>query len=155
MTVRLRGHHLLCLLTFVGKGYTPAFTANYRRIVARLNAGEPVELVSGPDDICAPMLAEAEHHCLNASIVARDAQALTDVAALIGRPLAAGMQLAFDADLLARLRGAFAAGSTREACTGCQWHALCTDIAGAGYAGVRLGREAQKTPGISRAVRAL
>jgi hypothetical protein len=62
MTVRLRGHHLLCLLTFVGKGYTPAFTANYRRIVARLNEGAAVELVDGPDDICAPMLAEAEHH---------------------------------------------------------------------------------------------
>ncbi|MDF2618787.1 MAG: hypothetical protein K0S00_1446 [Xanthobacteraceae bacterium] len=155
MTVRLRGHHLLCLLTFVGKGYTPAFTANYRRIVARLNQGEAVELVGGPDDICAPMLAEAENHCFNASVAERDAQALADVAALIGRPLAAGMQLVLDADLLARLRGAFAAGTTRVACIGCQWHALCTDIAAGNYAGVRLSGEAQNTPGISRAVRAL
>jgi hypothetical protein len=155
MTVRLRGHHLLCLLTFVGKGYTPAFTANYRRIVVRLNQGEAVKLVGGPDDICTPMLAEAEHHCLNASVTERDEQALADVAALVGRPLAAGAQLIFDADLLAALRSTFAAGTTREACTGCQWHALCTDIAGSGYAGVRLSGEAQNTPGISRAVRSL
>ena len=38
MTVRLRAHHLLCMLTYVGKGYTAAFTANYDRIVERLNA---------------------------------------------------------------------------------------------------------------------
>lgn len=155
MTVRLRGHHLLCLLTFVGKGYTPTFTANYRRIVARLNEGEAVELVGGPDDICTPMLADVDHHCLNASVTERDAQALADVVALIGRPLAVGMQLVLDADLLAALRSAFAEGTTREACTGCQWHALCTDIAASGYAGVRLSGEAQNTPGISRAVRAL
>lgn len=155
MTVRLRGHHLLCLLTFVGKGYTPAFTANYRRIVARLNEGEAVELVGGPDDICAPMLAEVEHHCFNAGVTERDVQALTDVAELLGRPLTAGMQLLLDAELLVRLRGAFAAGTTRTACNGCQWHALCTDIAAGNYAGVRLRGEAQNTPGISRAVRAL
>jgi hypothetical protein len=155
MTVRLRGHHLLCLLTFVGKGYTPAFTANYRRIVARLNAGEAVELVGGPDDICAPMLSEADHHCLNASVMERDAQALADAAALLGLPLVTGARLVLDAGLLATLREVFAKGTTRQACTGCQWHALCTDIAGSGYAGVRLAGEAQNTPGISRAVRAL
>ena len=25
MTIRLRAHHLLCLLTYAGKGYSPAF----------------------------------------------------------------------------------------------------------------------------------
>ena len=32
MTIKLRAHHLLCLLTYVGKGYSPAFTANYDRV---------------------------------------------------------------------------------------------------------------------------
>ena len=42
MTVRLRAHHLLCLLTYVGKGYSPAFTANYDKMVKRLAGGEDV-----------------------------------------------------------------------------------------------------------------
>lgn len=138
MTVRLRGHHLLCLLTYVGKGYTPAFVANYQRIVVRLNAGEPVELVEGPDDICRPMLGDAGHHCFNASVALRDGQALADVAALLGQPLAAGQPLWLDPARLAALRVAFAAGTIRTACAGCQWSGLCTEIAASGFAGVRL-----------------
>ena len=55
MTVRLRGHHLLCLLAYKGEGYSPAFIANLDRIAARLTAGEDAVLVDGPDDICAPL----------------------------------------------------------------------------------------------------
>ena len=50
MTVRLRPHHLLCLLTYVGKGYSPAFTANYDAIAMRIEQGEELLIVSGPDD---------------------------------------------------------------------------------------------------------
>ena len=138
VTVRLRAHHLLCLLTYVGKGYTPAFTANYDVVVARLDAGENVQLVEGPDDICAPMLADG-HHCLNASIVERDRQAMGDVATLLERPLAAGMTLALDAALVRFMRSGFAANATRQACAGCEWSALCTGIAGSAFAGTRLG----------------
>lgn len=138
MTIRLRGHHLLCLLTFVGKGYTPAFTANYRRIVARLNAGEDVELVDGPDDICGPMLAEAEHHCFNASVAQRDAQALADIALLLGRPVGSGRRLALSSARVAQMRGAFADGTLRTACAGCQWSGLCSEVAAGAFAGTRL-----------------
>ncbi len=58
MTVRLRAHHLLCMLTYVGKGYSPAFVENYEVIAARLSAGEEIELVAGPDDICGPLTAD-------------------------------------------------------------------------------------------------
>jgi hypothetical protein len=137
VTVRLRAHHLLCLLTYVGKGYTPAFTANYDAVVARLDAGEDVLVVEGPDDICAPMLAEG-HHCLNASITDRDRQAADAVAALLERPFAAGMTLALDSALVRLMRSGFAANATRQACTGCEWSALCTGIAGGAFAGTRL-----------------
>lgn len=137
MTIRLRAHHLLCLLTFAGRGYTPAFTANYRRVVARLNAGEAVELVEGPDDICAPMLGEADHHCLNASVRVRDAQACADIAALLAVPVLPGLSLALTAERVARMRAAFAGGTLRTACAGCQWSAFCTDIAAGGFASTR------------------
>ncbi len=50
--VRLRGHHLLCLRTYRGEGYPPAFGANILDLLDRLGS-EPVLVVDGPDDVCA------------------------------------------------------------------------------------------------------
>ena len=67
MTVRLRPHHLLCVLTHVGRGYSPAFTANMSKIAQRLGAGEDIELVARPDDICAPLLTDPDRFCREVS----------------------------------------------------------------------------------------
>ncbi|WP_217573508.1 DUF1284 domain-containing protein [Mesorhizobium sp. GbtcB19] len=138
MTVRLRAHHLLCLLTYVGKGYSPAFTANYDVVVKRLAGGEDILIVSGPDDICAPLLDESEPHCLGESAAGRDAVAAQDVAALLGRPLLAGARLELDASTLVRMREAFSSGLTRKACPGCEWFELCGAVAAGGFHGTRL-----------------
>ena len=53
--MRLRGHHFLCLLTYKGLGYTPAFVENMTAIATRINAGAKVILHPGPDDICAAL----------------------------------------------------------------------------------------------------
>ncbi len=45
MTVRLRTHHLLCLLTYVGRGYSPAFVENMDQVAARLSEGREGILV--------------------------------------------------------------------------------------------------------------
>ncbi|BCM18131.1 DUF1284 domain-containing protein [Mesorhizobium sp. J8] len=131
MTVRLRAHHLLCLLTYVGKGYSPAFTANYDKVVKRL--GEGVVIVSGPDDICAPLLDEPEAHCFGESAAERDGLAARDVGALLGRPIRAGDRLVLDASALAGMRKAFSAGLTRQACSGCEWSGLCDAVAASGF----------------------
>lgn len=156
--VRLRPHHLLCMLTFVGEGYNPAFVANYRRIAARLSAGEPIEIVSGPDDICAPLLRDEDVHCRGASVAGRDAAALADLGKLLGRELKAGSVIASDPALLRRLRQAFSAGVARRACAGCEWSGLCDRIAGEGYQGALVrGRKLnppETAPGISARPRA-
>ncbi len=130
--IRLRPHHLLCMLTFAGEGYTPAFVANLDAIVRRIAGGEPVDLVDGSDDICAPLAASGDEHCAGASIARRDRAALLALAAegfaLAPRPLT------FDRALFERLRAAFAAGTIRGACRGCEWNDLCTSIAGTGFA---------------------
>ena len=138
MTVALRPHHLLCLLTYVGKGYSRAFTDNYDAIATRLVAGEGVVLVAGPDEICQPLLGESEPHCHRDSVVERDRLATRDVEALLGVKLAVGAELMLSREVLAQMREAFARGATREACGGCEWHGLCTGIAGASFAGVRI-----------------
>jgi hypothetical protein len=141
VTVRLRGHHLLCLLTYRGEGYSPAFVANLDRITARLAAGEEALLVDGPDDVCRPLV-EAQRdaaHCGLARVRERDRQALAALAGRLGRPLAPGERLVLDPATVAGLRAAFAAGTIRAACAGCEWDGVCTNIAGTGFAaGVRL-----------------
>lgn len=139
MTVRLRAHHLLCMLTYVGKGYSPAFVENYEVIASRLSAGEEIELVAGPDDICGPLTADPKAHCHGPSVVERDREAADAVARLIGSPLPPGARITPSAALLARLRKTFATGEIRTACSGCEWSELCDHVADGGYVGVRVG----------------
>ncbi len=126
------------MLTYVGKGYSAAFTANFDRICQRLTRGEDILLVDGPDDVCAPLLLEADPHCHEASVIERDRLALEASGKLLTRPLAAGARIDLDATMLARLRKAFKGGDSRDACLSCEWHGLCTDIAGADFPGIRL-----------------
>ena len=59
--IKLRPHHLLCILTYVGKGYSKPFTENFDAICERINQGERnVEIIKGPDDVCAPRLCDPE-----------------------------------------------------------------------------------------------
>ena len=53
-TIYLRPHHLLCLQTFVGHGYSPEFTAHMTYVKSLLDADShaPITLVNGPDDLC-------------------------------------------------------------------------------------------------------
>lgn len=138
MTVRLRAHHLLCMLTYVGKGYSPAFVENYEAIAARLSVGEEIELVAGPDDICSPLCADPDAHCHGESVVDRDRVAADAVARLLGSPVSPGVRIAPTAALLSRLRKTFAAGAIRTACSGCEWSELCDGVADGGFAGARV-----------------
>ena len=53
-TICLRPHHLLCLQTFVGHGYSPEFTAHMTIVQKQLTTDPltPITLVNGPDDLC-------------------------------------------------------------------------------------------------------
>lgn len=137
MTIRLRPHHFLCLLTYAGKGYSPNFTANYDLISMRLSRGEEIEIVEGPDDVCAPLLAEDGAHCWRESVIERDKQAACDLGKL-GIAIEPGRTTSLDAALLSRMRAAFGKGLTRPACAGCEWSDLCSAIATKGFEGTRV-----------------
>ncbi|MCK7611539.1 DUF1284 domain-containing protein [Roseibium sediminicola] len=138
MTVSIRAHHLLCILTYLGKGYTPSFVANYDRIIKRLNAGEDLWLIDGPDEICQPMLSEAGCHCHNDSVRQRDAQAAEAIGAALGKLLASGGALRLDRDSVMRLRQAFTSGEIQTACAGCEWQDMCSRIAKNKFRGCHL-----------------
>ena len=138
MSVRLRPHHLLCLLTYVGKGYTPDFVANYDLISERLSGGEDILIVDGPDDICTPLLNDGDPHCWRESVRDRDKQAARDVGRLLSLSVSEGTRIALEPDLFRRMRDGFAEGGTRSACTGCEWSALCSSIAADTYRSTRI-----------------
>ncbi len=51
--IRLRPHHLLCLLAFRGEGYSPEFIERAERLQrALLEDGIVVEVIEGLDDLC-------------------------------------------------------------------------------------------------------
>jgi hypothetical protein len=134
MALALRPHHLLCMLTFVGKGYSPAFVANLEQVVRRIASGtETIEIVAGPDAICAPLLGAAECHCARASVTLRDRKAAEAIETLLQRSLAPGNSIRLTNTDLDQLRAAFAAGTIRQACAGCQWKPLCDEIAAGGF----------------------
>lgn len=137
MTIRLRAHHLLCMLTYVGKGYTPGFTVNYDRVAVRLRGGEEIEIVAGPDDICAPLLGDEEAHCYKDSVVGRDARALDALGQWLGESLHIGHRIVPDAAVIERLRAGFQHGYLRQPCSGCEWTSLCDRVAQGGFSGVR------------------
>jgi hypothetical protein len=139
MTIRLRPHHLLCMLTFAGKGYTPAFVANFEQVASRIAAGnEAIQIVDGPDDICSALLTEATCHCHNPSVILRDRHAAAAIGDLLQLPIRPGANLPLHQNLLPVLREAFVTGTIRHACVGCQWKPTCDAIAENGFTETRL-----------------
>jgi uncharacterized protein len=134
--IRLRPHHLLCILSYKGVGYTPGFTANMTTIVEAISNGAPILVKPGPDAICAGLMAHdaAQCHCNEAKTQQMDQQAYADLKALL--PLESSFPLK-PADIAA-LRAAFAAGSIRHACNDCSWQSFCTEIAQSGFKGTGL-----------------
>ena len=140
MPVQLRGHHFLCILTYRGYGYTPAFVANMTGIVDEIGRGRPVLLVEGPDAICGGLTPEdrqaCNHDCGQADTRALDRLAVEDIATHLGIDF--GGPIEIDPATVMRLRSAFAARTVRRACARCPWSDFCDRIAAEGFAETRL-----------------
>jgi hypothetical protein len=120
--LHLRPHHLLCLQTFVGRGYSEEFVEHMTLVKRQLTANPrtPITLVSGADELCA--------HCPNCV----DGQCSSEKPALFDRlveeklavlslcqepfPVLEGIPngLRITEDLIA------------ACCPGCEWRELCS-----------------------------
>ena len=132
--MRLRPHHLLCMQTYVGKGYSQKFVENYTSIIDRLNSADnEIILVEGPDDICAPRLCDKDDitcHCYEDSIRMMDIQALNDLKTVKGyEDIEIGQTLKLTENLIKNIRIQYKRNTIRTACIGCEWKNLCDSIA--------------------------
>ncbi len=134
MTVKLRPHHVLCMLGYAGRGYNEAFTHCFDGIVAHVRAGEAIELTDGTDDLCATLACDESRHCDRAVARRRDARAWRDIAALFRLDQNGPRRLVLTDDKLALLRARFADGHLRSACAACPWHDACSAEAATGFA---------------------
>ncbi|MFD2331192.1 DUF1284 domain-containing protein [Cohnella sp. GCM10020058] len=139
MTIKLRGHHLLCLLGYRGKGYSEGFCANMTRVYERLRT-EPeteIELILGPDDICAAFPEDQEPHCENASVYRKD----EEIARQIG--IAIGERRAW-ADVIAAVAIRVGPNDIGSLCRDCRWepYGLCRE----GVAHVHLSPSLRELP---------
>jgi len=137
IAVNLRAHHLLCILTHIGKGYTPAFTENMKALIQRINKGARINIMTGPDDICAPLQNDEAFkncHCLTESTRQRDVTALNEISRILGIKLKAGETMRLEKAHIKKLRSVFLTDNTlRQTCRGCKWKSLCDDIARSGF----------------------
>jgi hypothetical protein len=128
MAIRLRGHHLLCLLGYRGKGYSDGFCANMTNIYETLRAAPetPIELIEGPDDICEAFPSDQIPHCENESVYEKDQVIL----AMLG--LAVGTRLRWS-DVCERVRERMEPGDIASLCANCRWEPLGLCREGVGH----------------------
>lgn len=77
MKAKLRGHHLICLNFFRGEGYSEDFINNIYSVIKK----EKVEVVEGPDEVCARCPYLKDNRCSNSDytdekIIVQDKEAL-------------------------------------------------------------------------------
>jgi len=89
MMIKLRGHHLFCLLGYRGMGYSKEYVENMTRLhrILRDNPKTWIKIVEGPDQLCEKYPNSGEYHCQNANIYERDAAILEKMELKIGHTL--------------------------------------------------------------------
>lgn len=139
-TIRLRPHHLLCMLNFIGKGYSEAFIKNFDSLMQKMNKGDiTIEIVAGPDDVCTPCLTEADCHCRDDHKHNEDVATLPELRTVQGlETIDFGFRFSPTTDVIERLRHAFTAHKIRRGCRNCEWFDVCTEISQNGYKEAKL-----------------
>ncbi|MHB9133392.1 MAG: DUF1284 domain-containing protein [Armatimonadota bacterium] len=128
LVVQLRGHHLLCLFGFRGLGYDETFIAGMAAVIRRLRQAETlVEIVAGPDDICAACPRRTVDRCLRTEHP-RDLAVLAAAGLDIGHCESA-------TTLFPAVAAAVTTDTLHRLCADCSWYAL-----GVCAAGVSAGR---------------
>jgi hypothetical protein len=136
MIVKLRGHHLLCMLGYRGMGYSAEFSANMTQVYNQLREkpDTTIALIVGADDLCACYPTNAVSHCHNQSVMERDAAVLERLGLQTGDVLQWQV-------ILHKVRANIAPEHLEELCHTCHWRAF-----GVCETGVRTIQEGNDLP---------
>ncbi|WP_308634583.1 DUF1284 domain-containing protein [Paenibacillus silvisoli] len=117
-------------------GYSAAYTANMTRVYNELRdrPGTMVEIVKGPDDLCACFPVDAEPHCHNDSVAKLDERVLGK----LGFQTETALPWS---EVITRIREAVEPEDIHTLCHTCQWRSY-----GVCEAGVRLIKQGEWLP---------
>ena len=120
--MRLRAHHLLCLLGFRGLGYSPEFVANMDGIAERLRSSPEtlIEIVCQPDDICSSCPFFGEKGCEHKGPSSEKKRRGQDTAVIERLNIKAGEKLNW-LEVRERIRRAISLQDLEKICQDCQW----------------------------------
>ena len=128
MTIAFRPHHFLCTLCFQGKGYSPDFIRNYKKIVKELKSDEgdktPIVVTSVTDSICAPCPNKQDLLCkTQAKITALDEAHAAVLALQAGEHLTWG-------EAKQRIKEKMTLADFHKICEPCSWksYGLCETV---------------------------
>ncbi|MCR2806895.1 DUF1284 domain-containing protein [Paenibacillus soyae] len=118
-TIKLRGHHLLCLLGYRGKGYSEGFCMNMTSIyeTLRLHPETRIEVIEGPDDICRAFPKDQHPHCENDSVYEKDAEVISRLGLSVG-------ETDSWSNVCERVSNNVQPADIRTICTNCRWEPL-------------------------------
>ncbi|EWG12819.1 DUF1284 domain-containing protein [Cytobacillus firmus] len=113
---KLRGHHLFCLLGYRGMGYSQEYVENMTRIhqTLRDNPRTWIQLVKGPDYLCAKYPNSGEYHCEHDDIYERDAVILEKLGLNIG-------QILYWQDIESNIQKYALPSDIQTVCETCSW----------------------------------
>lgn len=122
--LKIRLHHLLCMLGFRGLGYNEEFISNMGTIVEKLRSDSafPVTLVVGCDAICATCPHNKEGKCLKkvdseVKVVSLDLKMLPKLGFEAGAQVSAG-------EAWERIKERITSEDMAELCGDCEWWGL-------------------------------
>ncbi|MFX4302810.1 DUF1284 domain-containing protein [Alicyclobacillus tolerans] len=114
--IRLRGHHLLCMLGFRGMGYSKEFVEHMKNVYNQLRIEPQTEvlIVTGPDELCHYFPDNQCYHCEDKNVADRDQQILVKLG------LHSGQKLAWQS-VESRIRQHMHPSDIAVLCSTCSW----------------------------------
>lgn len=124
--IKLRAHHFLCMLNFEGKGYSESFVKNFANIINRIQNGEAITIVEGPDDVCAPLRHTEHWHCDNTTVFNRDKMARMKLNEYFENSNQPEDEVCISKIFWIELKRSFSEEHNfSAACVGCEWVDIC------------------------------
>ena len=117
--LKIRPHHLLCILGFKGLGYSNEFVENMKKIVNHYFKGTKIKIIFGVDDICEKCPHNISQNCIlyKENVIHMDQK----VIALLEIEYC---KIYLSNELLKRVAKKISIENLKEICKNCPWISL-------------------------------
>ncbi|MBE0415527.1 MAG: DUF1284 domain-containing protein [Dehalococcoidia bacterium] len=129
--MKLRAHHLICIIGFRGLGYSKEYVDNMTKIVVQLRSSPEtlIEIAGKPDDICSPCPFLGDKGCQERGLESEEVVRNRDLAVTGRLNMVVGDRITW-AEAEERIRSSISPEDLDKICQDCQWLPLGYCVAG-------------------------